>query len=196
MTGDYSTSRIRIGDENIHRRGDGYVHSFMGLREDGDTIAEASGEEGTDIDDKKAKHRQANRKKHERQKAKKKQQSELLGLDSCAHCSVSEASAERACPVSEACAGRARRLDTNGARGKGMFAVELINESEIIAAAVPALSVVFDACSTRVCAFCFSKMPLNEVQEMIVTLRTGENGSGYGMVRSPPYLLRRNVARA
>lgn len=125
-----------------------------------------------DEEEKKAKQREGNRKKHERQKAKKKKQHEHLGSGGC--------------QISESAAGRAQRRESKGYRGRGMFAVNPVDEADVIAAALPALSIVFDADSARVCAFCFSKPPLEEVEEMHVILRTGENKSGFGMVPPPP----------
>ena len=129
-----------------------------------------------------AKKREENRKKRERQKKKKAADKE------------SAAGKEDAEPVAPrwqtgALPGdRAERRDAGGGtRGLGVFAKEDIHAGEVIAAAPPAISCVFDAASEQVCGFCFDKPSPSATTDFVATLRTasadksGERQGGFGL---------------
>jgi len=116
-----------------------------------------------------AKRKEANRKKRERAKAKK-----------------AAAVVEATDPMSrwhrgKLPGGRAERRDAGSGRGNGVFSLEAIPKGEVIAAAVPALSVVFDPASDLVCSFCFVKpKDPKGLSERSVSLTTA--GGTFGIV--------------
>eukprot|EP00325_Prymnesiales_sp_UTEX-LB-985_P001988 CAMPEP_0174699036 /NCGR_PEP_ID=MMETSP1094-20130205/4441_1 /TAXON_ID=156173 /ORGANISM="Chrysochromulina brevifilum, Strain UTEX LB 985" /LENGTH=446 /DNA_ID=CAMNT_0015896297 /DNA_START=29 /DNA_END=1369 /DNA_ORIENTATION=- len=115
-----------------------------------------------------AKRKEANRKKRERAKAKK----------AAAAAQVDPATRWRNGKLPGA---RAERKNAGSDRGHGVFTVEAIPKGEVIAAAVPALSVIFDPAADLVCSFCF-KQPedIKGVSERPVSLMTA--GGTFGIV--------------
>lgn len=127
-----------------------------------------------------------NRKKRERQKAKKK-------ADKVAE--AAEAAPAQEAPsapsVRESGAGlntgfhadgeiealaatslRSERRHAGEGRGLGMFAVESVEPGQLVAAAAPALSVVFDSAAMTTCGFCFASVePAQPVELLNVTIR-------------------------
>lgn len=119
----------------------------------------------SDPDDKEAaKRKEANRKKREKAKAKK------------AAAAVTDTNEGRwlkgLLP-----GGRAERRDA-GESGLGVFALEPIAKGEVVASAVPALSVIFDAAVDTVCSYCFEQPEAGAVSEHEVELVTSEKGFG------------------
>jgi len=76
--------------------------------------------------------------------------------------------------------GRAERRDAGTGRGLGVYATEPIVKDEVIASAVPALSVVFDSAAESVCGFCFKAPEKGATTEHEVELKSAE-GSGFGL---------------
>lgn len=108
-----------------------------------------------------AKRREANRKKRDKLKAKKKAGVQGPSADGVP-------------------GGRAERREAGAGRGMGMFALEPIGKGETISSAPAALTVAFDAAATKVCSFCFARpSPVHE-ETLAVTLTRHE--SGYGLV--------------
>jgi hypothetical protein len=73
---------------------------------------------------------------------------------------------------------RAERRDAGEGRGMGVFALEPVPKGTVIAAAVPALSVVFDPAVDLVCSFCFDTPKADGTTEHEVTMRTSEGSFG------------------
>ena len=115
-----------------------------------------------------AKRKEANRKKRERAKAKK------------------AAAAADGDPVGRWQRGklpgtRAERRDAGSGRGMGVFALEAVPKGEVIAAAVPALSVVFDPATDLVCSFCLDKVAQRDATTEIAMALQTANGT-FGIV--------------
>jgi len=118
-------------------------------------------------DDAALKKAEANRKKREKAKAKKAAAKE--GLDD----TPSGRWQRGKLP-----GGRAERRAAPE-RGLGVFALEPVTKGEVIAAAPPALSVVFDPAAELVCSFCFDQVPIKDTtSEHAVSLRTSEGSFG------------------
>jgi hypothetical protein len=61
----------------------------------------------------------------------------------------------------------------------GVFAKEAIAKGEVVAAAPPALSVIFEPAAQIVCSFCFDQLPLKDMtSEHVVSLKTSEGSFG------------------
>ncbi len=115
-----------------------------------------------------ARKKEANRKKREKQKAKKAADAaDTTGLARWQRGKLP--------------GGRAERRSAGEERGMGVFALNALAKGELVAAAAPALSVVFDSSATKVCSFCFAAPPAGACTESEVTLRASESGS-YGIV--------------
>jgi hypothetical protein len=100
------------------------------------------------------KRREANRKKRERAKAKKRAGQQQ------------QQQQQQFAPVQLLC--RAERRDAGSGRGQGLFVTEPIAAGEPVVRARPAISVVFDHASTRVCGLCFA---VKEVQACVTCRR-------------------------
>lgn len=120
------------------------------------------------VSDAAANKREENRKKRERQKAKKR--AEAAG----------DSNIER-WKSGKLPGGRAERKSAGPGRGMGVFALEAVPPGDLIAAAQPALSVVFDEHAASVCSFCFAAPPAHACGESEASLKTGD-GKGFGIV--------------
>lgn len=81
---------------------------------------------------------------------------------------------------------RSERRDAGEGRGLGMFATELIEPRAVVAAAAPALSVVFDSAAMTTCGFCFDtvehKQP-GELSEVVVRANVVAEGEvSFGVI--------------
>lgn len=135
-----------------------------------DISAEGAGENAQQNTDVAAKKAEMNRKKREKAKAKKAADKaateDPAGMDRWAKGKLP--------------GGRAERRDAGAGRGMGVYTTEPIAKGEVIASAVPALSVVFDSAADKVCGFCFKAPPKGETADHEVELTSAE-GSGFGI---------------
>ena len=136
---------------------------------------------GDAVADEAALKAEANRKKREAKKAQK--------MAAKGTTAAGEEAAEEASPIDGTPkgrwdrgllpGGRAERRSTGQNRGMGVFAKEAITKGEVVAAAPPALSVIFEPAAQIVCSFCFDQLPLKDMtSEHVVSLKTSEGSFG------------------
>ena len=116
---------------------------------------------------------EANRKKREKQKAKKAAVKEAVDISN-------EAPGGR-WQLGKLPGNRAERRSSGADRGLGVFSLQPIAEGDVIAQAKPGLSVVFDQAADLVCSFCYDQIPLKDQStEHALSLKTG--GGSFGIV--------------
>jgi hypothetical protein len=147
-----------------------------------DISAEGVDQSGNAVADEAAlKKAEANRKKREAKKAKK---MAAKGTTAAGDETAEEASPTDGTPKGRwdrglLPGGRAERRSTGQNRGMGVFAKEAIAKGEVVAAAPPALSVIFEPAAQIVCSFCFDQLPLKDMtSEHVVSLKTSEGSFG------------------
>ena len=113
----------------------------------------------------KAKRAAENKKKRERQKAKKQ-------ADKAASEAVDATELGR-WHKGKLPGGRAERREAGVERGLGVFALEPIAKDQVVASAPPSLSCVFDTACDEVCGFCFAAPGKDGATEVTLALTTG-----------------------
>ena len=140
-----------------------------------DTAPAPADEAAVEEDAAAAKKREENRKKRERLKKKKAAEKETAADKE------SPAAEQGRWALGKLPAGRAERRDAGGGtRGLGVYALEGLSKSDVVAAAPPALSCIFDNAVERVCAFCFDEPKPGATTDHTVPLCTSELG-GFGL---------------
>jgi len=157
------------------------------------------GDGGAALSEQDAKKREANRKKREKAKAKKAEAKAAATTTEEAAAPAEEAAAPGPVPAPTPTpapgpsasltnegrwmkgmlpGGRAERRDAGDGRGLGVFANEAIAKDEVVASAVPSLSVIFDQSVDDVCGFCFAAPEKGASEECAVELRSSDKGFG------------------